>query len=388
MNIRSFSIPRNYIFGWNSLSEISKFVLKKPLIVTDKKVMTDTGHLTKLLDELEHEYDSILILDISKEPSFADLKETWIKCKEYSPDSIIALGGGAVIDIAKALNYLMNNQSTSIEQFINDGIPFESTVRINDKSSNLIAIPTTSGTGSEVTCAAVYSHPATRTKKLYLSSQLIPDTAILDPELTVTLPAKVTAQSGFDALTHAIESFICTIATPYSRAMSLEAISIILSNLKNAYQNGNDRSAREAMMYGSSLAGIAISNSCTGLAHSLDQIGSIYKIPHGAAMAPLFMNVLDVIQEKTSQSLTGIIQYINIEGKNNEIKTANFINQIKQLIKDLDLPTSYSSLDIPQDTYEKSAKEIIPGALEAFATKVFPIEVNAEMLSKILKQSY
>ena len=185
MNIRSFSIPRNYIFGWNSLSEISKFVLKKPLIVTDKKVMTDTGHLTKLLDELEHEYDSILILDISKEPSFADLKETWIKCKEYSPDSIIALGGGAVIDIAKALNYLMNNQSTSIEQFINDGIPFESTVRINDKSSNLIAIPTTSGTGSEVTCAAVYSHPATRTKKWYLSSQVIPDTAILDPELTV-----------------------------------------------------------------------------------------------------------------------------------------------------------------------------------------------------------
>lgn len=389
MNVMKFTMPTNYLFGWDSISEVGHFSSGRTIIITDEVIMTKIGHLLKVKEILKSEKIEISdIINIDSEPSFTHLRDAWIRCNNHSPQTIIALGGGAVMDVAKAMYYLLNNRDTTIEDFLSKGIDFQPNAAIREKSCKLIAIPTTSGTGSEVTCAAVFSKPEVKTKKLYLSPELIPDTAILDPALTMTLPGMVTAQSGFDALTHAIESYLSVISTPLSQSMALKAATMIMNNLETAVMNGDDKNAREAMHYGSSMAGIAISNSCTGLSHSLDQIGSIFGIAHGAAMSPLFSTVIKTVAEDSPTALAEIAHAVGIEGSNDKEKAEELIKRIVDLTARIGLPLSFSELGIDEEEYMKAVELIIPGALEAFATKVFPVSVNEEILKSILIKAY
>ena len=386
----SFSIPSNYIHGTGSMESVSKFCRGKTVIVTDVGIMEAVGHLQQLTGVLSRAGIEIAgLISIENEPSFSDLRDAEKKCSGLEPDTIIALGGGAVIDTAKVLYYTLLDPAVGIDVFIEQGpgTP-ELLLRNRPESPNLAVIPTTSGTGSEVTCAAVFSDIESGTKKLYLSPLFIPETAILDPLLTLSLPPAVTAQSGFDALTHAIESYLCTIATPFSRAMSIRAVSLLADNLLKAVGDGSDIEARKAMLYGSSMAGIAISNSCTGLAHSLDQVGSVFKIPHGAAMSPLLLPILEMTASRAPGLLDGLSLALKLDGTSSEERSGQLLARLREIIVNAGLPGSFSALGADRTEYERTAELIVPGALEAFATKTFPLPVDRDALMDILNKAY
>jgi len=386
---RKFNVPHNYVHGLDSVYNLAEYTSGNVIIVTDRKVMDSLGHLPKVAGILNSSNIEIIgIIDIESEPSFENLRDAIIQCDSYAPNTIIALGGGAVIDTAKALWYLSIDKEYTVDHFLTKGPRELNSTSENFYGCRLVVIPTTSGTGSEVTCAAVFKDPETGIKKLFLSPLFIPNTAILDPVLTRSLPPAITAQSGFDALTHAIESCLCMIATPFSKAMSLQAISLIAENIEKAVSDGSDIASREAMLYGSSMAGLAISNSCTGLAHSLDQIGSIFGLPHGVAISPLLLPSMELIIGSSPGALTEIASVMKIAGSSDKERAANLIGEIADLITGIGLPLSFSELKIDEIEYMNALQDVIPGALNAFATKVFPVPINSESIQSVLEKAY
>lgn len=414
--MNSFTLPGNYFFGYGSLRVLKDLCRDSVLLITDKPVMERLGHLETLLSILKEGGNSCSgIISIESEPSFDHLKSAVLECRAIKPDTIAALGGGAVMDTAKALRYLLDNEEISPEEFFEKGIAEGKSNKGGSKAAVLVAVPTTAGTGSEVTRAAVFSDPVSKTKRLFLSPKLLPDVAVLDPELTLSLPRSVTAQSGFDAFTHAVESLLCTLSTPYSRAMALEAVTRIAGSLPLLMKDGSLKKAREEMLYASSMAGIAINNSCTGLAHSLDQVGAILGLPHGSAMAPLFVPVLRLASSVVPGIFRDLDQAVAAgladqrdnpfsrlypgdknpaelfgEGsaKNSLPAAVRFIRFTEELIEVLGLPTSYSALGIDKTLYIQTAESVIPGALNSFATKVFPAPVEEEKLFSLLIEAY
>jgi acetaldehyde dehydrogenase / alcohol dehydrogenase len=385
-NSRFFLIPPTYIHGFGASEKyLSKLDKKKLLLVTDVPAMERAGHSSRIITLLEKESrPTIETISIESEPSICLVEKFSVQTRDYKPDCIIAVGGGAVIDAAKALWRLTLDPGQPFHDFFNDGprADYGSDIRCV-----LAAFPTTSGTGSEVTCAAVYIDEEKRLKNLLISPLLVPSAAIIDPEFALTMPAPIAAASGLDALVHAVESYICTIATPYSRACSAEAVRLIFRYLPESCADCTNRKAREAIHYAGSLAGLAISNSCTGIAHSLDQIGPIFGVPHGVVLAPLIVPVLRLARRTSDQTIAALAASSGIALDNGDY-SGSFIQRIKDLISQIGLPVRYRDLGIDKKDYSASVAEIIPSAHQAFATRVFPGEVTPAQLLQILTDAY
>ena len=383
----TFSLPKVFRFGWGSVSSLPGLTREKPLIVTDRPVMEKTGHLEMIINLLEEKgLSSSAIVSVEAEPGFGDVRRTLDLLNSHTADTVIALGGGAVLDTAKAAWFLYTSGTRDIERFFREG-PDESPVSSGPEAvCSLIALPTTSGTGSETTCAVVCINPDTGLKQVYISPRFIPTAALLDPAFTLTMPPSVTASSGFDALTHAIEAYITTAATPFSRAMAREAFLLVMQNLAAAYRDSGDRQARENMLYASSLAGIAISNSCTGLAHSLDQVGPLGGIPHGEALAALFLPTLRLYAEAEEPGLTELAG--TFEVKRGQSPIYALIDRIEALIDELHLPRTFSQMGISRERYDYSIEKTVPAALPAFATQTAPVRVTEETLRRMLDEAY
>ncbi len=194
-------------------------------------------------------------------------------------DAIIAVGGGSVMDTAKGVNILVSEQSTDLMAFYGAGV-------LKKPLKPLVAIPTTAGTGSEVTQVAVIKNPEQHRKVLFVSYFLMPDAAVLDPRMTLTLPPAITAATGMDALTHAVEAYTCLSKNPASDVHALAAIEMLSGNLLNVVRNPGDREGRLVLANGATLAGIAFSNSMVGMVHTLGHsVGAVCGVPHGVCMA-------------------------------------------------------------------------------------------------------
>ena len=288
--------------------------------------------------------------------------------------AIIAIGGGSPIDCAKAIGARVAYPNKKIGQL---GGP----LRILKKIPTLIAIPTTAGTGSEVTLAAVISEPKKYKKYALMSFPLIPNYAILDASLTYSLPPHLTATTGMDALTHAVEAYIGRSTTRKTRRLAIEATQMIFENLEKAYLNGNDHKARENMLLASYKAGIVISISYVGYVHAIaHSIGGRYDTPHGLANAVIMPHVLESYGKSAHKKLYELGVAVGVANKSDtyEIGAKRFIQAIKELNARMNIPSSIECIE------EADIKELAKHA-EREANPLYPVPrlMNTRELEKL-----
>ena len=298
-----------------------------------------------------------MFLDVTPNPTFknvADGKEVYVKnnCK-----GLIAIGGGSVMDCAKSIGVLITNPEP-LEKY-------KGLFKVHHNIPTMIAIPTTSGTGSETTVAAVIRNENTGAKFPIESMRLVPKFALLDKHLLKDLPPFVFATTGMDALTHAIEAYLNYDTTSKTRRYSLDAMKLIKENLENGYKDKKDLEAKERMLHASFLAGKAFTRSMVGNVHAIAHaLGGKYNLPHGYLNAIILPHILEMYKNKSKKKLSHVAKYIGL-GKEEltDIENAQiFIDWIRNLNKEFGLPErikEIQEMDIPE-LAEKSYKEAVP----------------------------
>lgn len=276
--------------------EMKNLGVKKPIILASERLLKEK-QVKCLIDSFESWNISVgaYFVNIPPDSSIETVNEIAKVYKENGCDSIIALGGGKVLDTAKGLNIVISQNTDDLSKFMGSEI-------INKKSVPFIAVPTTAGTGSEATCVAVITDTSKNVKMEFLSYNLLPDVAVLDPRMFFSLPKKLTASTGIDALTHAIEAYTCTQKNPLSDAYAFAAIKLIAKYLPEAVENGENKEARLAMANASLMAGAAFSNSMVGIVHAIGHAtGGVCHVAHGDAMGILLPYCMEYNMDKISE---------------------------------------------------------------------------------------
>lgn len=354
--VSTFKIAKKLITGEGSLSvlarELKVLGIKNPVILTDK-IINDLGVATMvgaLLDQPEIPiYDRIL-----PEPEYGVVEECAKYVLENKYDGLIALGGGSVIDTAKVVSFYTTYDGDLDDLVGSDLVPF--------KGLPLIAIPTTSGTGSEVTNVAVLSDTKNQVKKGIASDYLLPDVAIVAPEMMLTMPKSVTAASGIDALIHAVESYISIHASEITESLALKAISMISENLRTAYNEPHNLFAREKMATASLMAGMAFGNSGLGAVHALAlPLGGRHHIAHGISTALLLISVMKWNKNSCLEKMRDIAQAFNIDVTDKSASEAAdlAINAMELLCNDVGIKLGLSEYGIPKIDLSIMASEAI-----------------------------
>lgn len=306
---------------------ISKLNLKKPLIVTDCGIVR-AGLLIRIEEVLKASGALYAVYDKTvPNPTTDNVEEALKIYNEEDCDCLIGLGGGSSMDCAKALGAKIVKPKKPLSKM--KGI-----LKVRKKIPTLIAIPTTAGTGSETTLAAVIVDSKTRYKYAINDFPLIPEYAALDPSVTVSLPPDITAATGMDALTHAVEAYIGRSTTKKTRAEAVEAVRLIFKNIETVYNNGSDLQARAEMLNGSYLAGCAFTKSYVGYVHAIaHSLGGEYNVPHGLANAVILPMLLEAYGKTIHKKLKALAIAAGLadEGTDKERAAADFIAAIKAL---------------------------------------------------------
>ncbi|MBW2285048.1 MAG: iron-containing alcohol dehydrogenase, partial [Deltaproteobacteria bacterium] len=285
-----FNVPSTVIVGGGASSEVGaqakRLKAKRAFLVTDT-YMVDSGLAGRTVDSLKAEgIETTVFADVQPDPTDDNVIQGLDRLKEADCDIVVALGGGSPTDAAKAIAVLVNNpppinQYAGLHNIPNAGIP-------------LIVIPTTSGTGSEVTKVSIITDTERDVKMLMLDVNMLPTVALVDYELTMTMPASLTAHVGIDTLVHAVEAYVSQKANPLTDPIALSCIRLVSENLYTAFKEPDNRAAREAMMLASTQGGMAFSNSSVCLVHGMSRpIGALYHVPHGLSNAVLFPAVVE-----------------------------------------------------------------------------------------------
>ena len=348
--------------GKGSLSRlpgnIKKQGIKRVLIVTDRGI-TSIGLMDKMTDGFDAAGIKYFIYDRTvPNPTIDNIEEALAIYRVNQCNGIVAFGGGSPIDCAKGVAARVARPKKQIPQL-------KGLLKVRKNIPLLFAVPTTSGTGSEATVAAVISDKKTNEKYAITDPSLIPHVAVLDPLLTVKLPPKITATTGMDALTHAIEAYIGNSNTEETRECSREAIQLISDNLYEAYINGSNLTARKNMQRAAYLAGIAFTRAYVGYVHAIAHtLGGFYNVPHGLANAVILPYVLEYYGSSAHKPLAELADVAGVCDSSDSIeeKANKLIEAIKKLNEDMDIPTKISGIkeeDLPV-MVERAFKEANP----------------------------
>ena len=331
-------IPSIMQIGSGAIKELGNIMnnmgYKNPLIITDS-MMIELGYISRLEEILKSKN---IIADIFKdtipEPTVKSIQNGVNKVKDGNYDSLIALGGGSPIDSAKAISILGkfggNMKEYKFPRIVDElGIP-------------VLAIPTTAGTGSEVTKFTIISDETTDEKMLCVGKGFMPSVAIVDYELTLSLPKRSTADTGIDALTHAMEAYVSKKANKFSDAQALQAMNLIAPNLRKVFHDGSNREAREKMMLGATLAGVAFSNASVALVHGMSRpIGAFYHVPHGLSNAMLLPSVTEFSIPAATKRYADCARAMEVALKEDSDEDANkkLLIELEDINKELNVPT-------------------------------------------------
>jgi len=307
---------------------------KKPLIITDK-MMVELGYASKIQESLNSiNIHADIFADTIPEPTVASIQAGVNKIKSADYDCIIALGGGSPIDSAKAIGILGKFGGVMRD--------YKFPRMVSESGVPIIAIPTTAGTGSEVTRFTIISDENTDEKMLCVGRGFMPSVALIDYELTISLPQRATADTGIDALTHAMEAYVSKKANPYSDAQAIAAMRLIGPNLRRVYHNGKDIEAREKMMLGATLAGIAFSNASVALVHGMSRpIGAFYHVPHGLSNAMLLPAVTKFSLPSATKRYADCSRAMGValSEDNDEIANQKLLSELVAINEELNVPT-------------------------------------------------
>lgn len=348
-----FLAPNRIVFGWgrrNELGNLAATVANRVFLVSGSRTLERNGVIDSLESSLASSNLSVQRFSIaSREPEVADidsLVEQILKSGPTDHDCVVAIGGGSTIDLAKAASALVRNRhGFSVADFLeSDGRG----PQITRKPLNLIAVPTTAGTGAEVTKNSVISSFDPPFKKSLRSDWMVPPIVLVDPELTVSLPPEITAFTGMDAITQLIESYISRRAAPIPRALAVSGLKLALPALPIAVRDGTSREAREAMSQAALLSGMALANSGLGFAHGVAAALGIHcQIAHGlacAVMLPTALRVNQAVSERDLDQLEALFER-NSSGHG----AAAFIQRIESLCDEIRIPRSLKELGVRPD---------------------------------------
>ena len=331
--------PPKIIFGENSLKELpANLPGKSRILLVTGKSLQQSGKLAEV-NKLLSAFEIIHFCGIPPEPQLTAVDELTALGRTKKATALVAIGGGSVIDAAKAAAMLIPREGSCGEYF-------HGTRKILDKGLFFAAIPTTAGTGAEITVNSVLTDPLTKIKKSIRSPFMVPDLALVDPLLTLGASPELTAASGLDAFTQAIESFTSADANSASKALACKAAGIIFHSLTNAYEDGNDLQARTEMAQGSLLSAMAFSQSGLGAVHCLAHpAGALLEIPHGVICAILLSTVLEWNLPECRADYGEL-------AKNCGLETADeFILEIRKLCSKLKIPPDLSSYGLKPEHF-------------------------------------
>lgn len=378
--MKSFDIKTKIFFGDNALERLEDIPYDKVLVITDPFI-ADSSMIRLVTEPLEKghkQYD--IFKDVVPDPPIEKITEGVQKMLAYKPDAIVAVGGGSAIDSSK-----------SIREFALRVEPYGEV--------GLIAIPTTSGTGSEVTSFAVVTDPKEQVKYPLVSRDLMPDEAILDAELVKSVPPAITADTGMDVFTHALEACVSINRNEFSTALAEKAIEICGVFLLRAYLDGNDTHARQKMHAASCLAGLAFNSASLGLNHGMaHQLGAVFHIPHGRANAMLLPHVIEFNSDinKHSKSrkeylpavkkYSTVAQILGLSSYNKIMTVRSLVNWVQFMLKEMDIPLSVSQMGtISEEEYFRAIDRMADAALEDACTATNPRVPSKEDVIAIYK---
>ncbi len=310
---------------------------KKLLLVTDA-VLVKLGIVERVTGALGAAGVEWCVYDgVEPDPTFAQVQEGVQRLRSEGCDAVLAVGGGSSMDASKLIAAIATNDKPLAK--------LEGLFKLRKPTVPLYALPTTAGTGSEATMVAVVSDPAAMAKKFFIDPKLFPSMTALDASLMTGLPPAMTAATGMDALTHAIESYLSVSATEETEKLSAAAVKMVFNNLPTAYATGDDMKARSAMALASFYAGVAFTRASVGYVHAIaHQLGAYYKTPHGLANAIVLPRVLEFSKGPAVDRLAQLADVIGIEGANPTEKADRFIEAVKALGAEVGIPVRLDSL--------------------------------------------
>ncbi len=409
VNMQWFKIPPKIYFEYGSVQYLESMEgISKAFIVSDP-MMVQLGYVDKVtyyLNKREESCHYKIFSDVEPDPDVDTVMRGVAEMRSFQPDVIIALGGGSAMDAAKCMWLFYEHPETSFDGLRQKFMDIRKRVVKfpNLKQCKMVAIPTTSGTGSEVTAFTVITDKKKGIKYPLADYAVTPNVAIIDPQFVVSLPKRATADTGMDVLTHAIEAYISNMANDYTDGLALQAMDLVFGYLKRCYENGQfDLKAREKMHNASCIAGMAFTNAFLGLNHSMaHKLGGDYHIPHGRANAILLPYVVKYNSLKPNkfvpfpkyerfmadEKLAKAARFLGFGGKNDEESIDNFIAAIRQLMKDMDMPLSVKEAGIDEKAFMANVEALAEKAHDDQCTGANPKYPLVKEIVEIYKQAY
>jgi len=410
VNMLWFKIPEKIFFEPNSIQYLEKMPdIHKVLIVTDP-MMIKLGYIDKVTYRLNKRLQKVtykVYSNVEPDPSLATVARGAEVMREFEPDCIIAIGGGSPIDAAKAMWMFYEHPDANFTSMSLKFLDIRKRVYKFPKlgkKAKFVAIPTTSGTGSEVTAFAVITDKQKNMKYPLADYELTPDVAIIDPDLVMTLPKILTAHTGIDVLTHAVESYVSVVASDYTEGLSMKAIEMVFEYLPQAFHDGTNAKAREKMHNASTIAGMAFTNAFLGINHSLaHKMGGEFHVPHGECNAILMPYVIAYNGELNPSKFTSFPKYdhfvapekyaeiashLGLPARTPEEGVRSLVKAVQQLCREVEIPKSFKEYGIDEKIFLEKYEELAVKAFGDQCTTANPRLPLITELAEILKKAY
>ncbi|EPY2272900.1 iron-containing alcohol dehydrogenase [Clostridium sporogenes] len=378
-----FTLPRDLYFGEGSLEALKTLKGKKAVVVVGGGSMKRFGFLDKVESYLnEAGIEVKLIEGVEPDPSVETVMNGAAVMREFEPDLIVSIGGGSPIDAAKAMWIFYEYPDFTFEEAV---VPFG--IPELRQKARFVAIPSTSGTATEVTAFSVITDYKKKIKYPLADFNLTPDIAIVDPDLAQTMPAKLTAHTGMDALTHAIEAYVAGLRSVFSDPLAMKAIVMVKEYLVKSY-NG-DKEARGQMHLAQCLAGMAFSNALLGITHSMaHKTGAVFHIPHGCANAIFLPYVIQYNAKSCGERYATIAKNLGLTGENQDELVKALIEMIREMNKTMNIPLNLKEYGITEEEFKENVKYISHNAVLDACTGSNPREIDDETMEKLFACTY
>ncbi|KGM96782.1 butanol dehydrogenase [Clostridium novyi A str. 4552] len=373
-----FTLPRDIYFGAGCLDVLKTIKGKRAVIVIGGGSIKRSGFLDKIEGYLkEANIETRLIEGVEPDPSVETVMNGAKVMREFNPDLIIGVGGGSPIDAAKAMWIFYEYPEFTFEKAV---VPFG----LPDlrQKAKFIAIPSTSGTASEVTAFSVITDYKAKIKYPLADFNLTPDIAIVDSDIAQTMPPKLVAHTGMDALTHAIEAYVAGLRSAISDPLAIQAIVMVRDNLVKSFEG--DKTARDEMHIAQCLAGMAFSNALLGITHSMaHKIGAVFHIPHGCANAIFLPYVIEYNRKVCEDRYATIARSLGLKGNTDKELVDSLIGLINELNVKLNIPSTIKEWGVSEEDFKSNVEFMAHNAVLDACTGANPREINDETMVKL-----
>jgi alcohol dehydrogenase class IV len=378
-----FVVP-DIVFGQDALTHLAELKGKSAFIVTDKNIV-ELGLVDKVEEQLAQAGIQATTFDeVEPDPSLQTVQKGVNLMNQCGPDLVIGVGGGSVMDAAKAMRVQYERPDIKPEE-IN---PFVSDLGLGAKCK-LVCIPTTSGTGAEATFAIVLTDIGDQRKLSLINQEVVSDIAIVDPEMARAMPPQITADTGMDVLTHAVEGYTCTWKNDFTDGLCIKAIQLVFQYLQRAVKDGNDMEARERMHNAACMAGIGFTNSLTSMAHAAGHsLGAVFHTPHGRAVGLFLPYTIEYIGEVREELWAEIAYAIKLEVPKRERAATILTGAIRELARNINQPLSIKETGISLDSFNKATEKLIDNIMADGSLIVSPRIPDVAETEKFLSFAY